>query len=143
MTQPKSSESNLPPCPFCGSQAKSHLTSYGERRVYCTYCMWSGLNEAQWQSLACVDRESLRNALVGILPLASAYAKAYPSLKNQALVAIATGAIYQFGLYSQYIPYDPVAEAELRAFRLAVERCSQHHCEQCGMVQTALNNIPM
>lgn len=108
--------------------------------------MWKGLGEADWSGLVCSHAEArlIREALVDILPLASAYAKSMPSPDNKARVALANSLLLssrQLGS-TDVIAATAVAEAELRGFRTAVERAALHCCEQCGHPQTALTAMP-
>lgn len=143
MSQP---HNHLPPCPFCGNHPKTTTNDTGERRVFCPSCMWKGLGESEWKSLAYGDEESrlIRNALVQVMPLASAYAKAMPSQDNQARVGKASSLLFKSGIYGRLaiVDHTAIAEAELRGFRTAIQRASLHCCETCGRQQTAIASMP-
>lgn len=144
MSQPQND--HLPPCPFCANHPKTSLSDTGTRRVFCPSCMWKGLGESEWKSLAYGDAEArlIRNALVQVMPLATAYAKAMPSKDNKARIAIASSLLLKPGIYGrmEVIDHTAIAEAELRGFRMAVERAAMHCCEKCGLQQTAISSMP-
>lgn len=137
---------HLPPCPFCGNHPKTTTDDRGERRVFCPSCMWKGLGESEWRSLAYGDEELrlIRNALVQVLPLASAYANVRPTKENNTRVAYASGLLFKTGVYGrlEIIDHRAIAEAELRGFRTAIERAALHCCEKCGLQQTAISSMP-
>lgn len=135
----------LPPCQFCGNPPKSTTDDTGVTRVFCPSCMWTGMSEAEWKGLAYGNEDSrqIRNALVQVMPLATAYAKTMPSKDNQARVAIASSLLLNPGMYGmlEVIDHTAIAEAELRGFRMAVERASRHCCEKCGLPQTSITSM--